>query len=59
MQAHFSREALLQFLPRTQLNKPLAAGDSLTLELRGKIKNGAPVFSAVTVKVVGDQDGKD
>jgi hypothetical protein len=58
VEAHFSRESLLQFLPHAQLTKPLAAGDVVTLEIRGKMKSGAPLFSSVTVKIAGEDDGK-
>ncbi len=53
LQAEFDRGEVLRFLPRTQLNKALEAGDKLTLELRGKMKNGAPLDTSVTVQITG------
>lgn len=57
LKAFFSRNAVLKYLPRAQLNKPLAPGDKLTLDLRGKLKNGAPVTGSVSVKITDDHDG--
>ncbi len=53
LQAEFDRQVVLQFLPRTQLSKPLEAGDKLTLELRGKMKSGAPLHTSVQVELTG------
>jgi len=49
---------VLRFLPRTQLGKALAPGDAVSIDVRGKMKNGAPVFGSVSVKIVGEDDGK-
>jgi hypothetical protein len=45
---------VLRFLPRTQLDKPLEGGDKLTLELRGKMKSGAPLRCSGVVEIVGN-----
>jgi hypothetical protein len=58
VEARFSRQAVLQFLPRTQLNKALAPGDTLKLDLRGKMKNGAPVFGSVSLKIAAEDEGR-
>jgi hypothetical protein len=58
VEAQFSRQAVLRFLPRTQLGKALAPGDAVSIDVRGKMKNGAPVFGSVSVKIVGEDDGK-
>jgi hypothetical protein len=58
VEANFSRQAVLRFLPRTQLSKALAPGDAVSIDVRGKMKNGAPVFGSVSVKIVGEDEGK-
>lgn len=54
--AFFCRSAVLALLPHVQLHKPLAAGDTITLPIRGKMKNGAALSSTVTVKITGKRD---
>ncbi len=56
LKAYFSRSAVLAFLPHAQLDKPLAPGDTLTLPIRGNMKNGAALSGTVTMKIVGDRD---
>jgi len=58
LKAFFARRAVLAYLPQAQLDKPLAPGDTLTLPVRGKMKNGAGLSGTVTVKIVGEDDGK-
>ncbi|MGH9890610.1 MAG: FG-GAP repeat domain-containing protein [bacterium] len=54
LQAQFGRQELLRFLPRLQFSKPLEPGDKLGLELRGKMKNGAPLLATVQVEIVAE-----
>jgi hypothetical protein len=58
LKVFFARRAVLAYLPHAQLDKPLAPGDTLTLPVRGKMKNGAGLSGTVTVKIVGEDDGK-
>ncbi len=43
---------MLAFLPRAQLTKPLEVGDRLTLDVRAKMKDGAPLFGSVEVRTL-------
>ena len=56
VQAKFSKQLLLEYLPHAQLTKRLQTGDTLKLDVRGKMKDGAPLFATVTVKIGGDWD---
>ncbi len=54
LEAKFSREALLAYLPKTQPDKPLQPGDVLTVDLTGKMRNGAPLHASVAVLIKGE-----
>ncbi len=58
LRAFFARRALLAYLPHAQLDKPLAPGDTLTVPIHGKMKNGAGLSGTVTVKIVGEDEDK-
>lgn len=54
LELHFNRREVLQFLPRLQFRKPLEAGDKLTLELKGKMRDGSPFVAFLNVEIIAD-----
>lgn len=56
VEARFNRAAVLALLPKAQMDKPLAPGDVVTLNLTGKMKNGAPLHASVAVLIKGEHD---
>lgn len=52
-QLEFSRQAVLNLIAKAQPTKPLAVGDKVTLEIKGRMNNGAPIEASVAVLVVG------
>ena len=56
VEARFSREALLEYLPKVRFDSPLAPGDTLSLEVNGKMKNGVAMVAFVAVHISSDKD---
>jgi hypothetical protein len=58
LRAEFSRQAVLQRLPRQDLTKPLGKGDKVGIAIRAKLKDGRTARGSVNVTIAGEGDGE-